>query len=124
MTLSVVAETQISRNGIEVCPGCRNQRKYLLRNRYRSKRPDIITAQTMVIVKKAAGAVIVELAIEYMIHVTHRRGEIDSQPAAVYPVRWLQIESEIVVKAIFENYSRLPFTFITGSVAYAFPGKA
>lgn len=77
MTSSVVTETQISRNGIEVCPGYRNQRKHLLCNRYRSKRPDIVAAEAVIIVKKPAGAVIVDLAIEYMIHVTHRCGEID-----------------------------------------------
>ena len=71
MTSSVVAEFQISRNGIHFYRGSCTLRQHLLGNRYRSKRPDIVTAETMVIVKKPAGAIIVDLAIKYMIHVTH-----------------------------------------------------
>jgi hypothetical protein len=42
----------------------------------------------------------------------------------VYPVCRLQIKSEIVVQAILENYSLLPFANIAGIVADTFAGKA
>ena len=124
MTSSVVAETEISRNGIEEYRERRAPRRHLLRNGYRRKRPYIATAKTMIVVKKPTGALIVDLSIKYMIHVTHGRCEVYSKPATVHPVRRLKIKTEIIIQTVFENNRLLPFASITGRVADIFPCKA
>ena len=77
-----------------------------------NERADIITAEPVGIVKKAARAVIVEITIKKMVRTTNRSGEIDRQPVPVYMIGRLQFKAEVVVNFVLDNDRALPATIV------------